>query len=521
MEAVGELAIFLVVGDMFDSDAKNSASCLLSREAFVIEVHEGQTIASKFRLTRPLAKGGMGSVWAAQHVTLDVPVAVKFMDPRYADVDELRARFEREAKAAAQLRMPNVVQILDYGVEETTPYLVMEFLKGEDLGARLAREGRFSVSDAVPILTQIGKALRRAHDEGIVHRDLKPANVFLSDQDDEILVKVLDFGIAKLMRPDNVDDATKTGAVMGSPLYMSPEQVRGLKGIDHRTDLWSLGVIAYRVLTGQVPFPGTVTGDVFLKICTERPIRPTNHVPELAPSVDAFMEKALSLDPAKRFQSAKEMNEALIRLTRESSASVVAPISAGMDVADAKTSPYQPGLTPDRALPSGDIRKQSTAPLIAVVAPLPQKTAPMIHEQPTHAPVTHPIQRDDSYREAITGPTESKNRSIGVALGVAFVVVLIGLASLFVNRSSATNAADTSTSAAASPPAPASTMSSSAPNVVPIADERTPSAPVGATAQPLPTDKPKDTKPATTIKSTTPSQKPPAPAPMPGSPWGI
>jgi len=481
----------------------------------VIEVHEGQTIASKFRLTRPLAKGGMGSVWAAQHVSLDVPVAVKFMDPRLADVNELRARFEREAKAAAQLRMPNVVQILDYGVEETTPYLVMEFLKGEDLGARLARDGRLSMHDAVPILTQIGKALRRAHDEGIVHRDLKPANVFLSDQDDEVLVKVLDFGIAKLMRPDNVDDATKTGAVMGSPLYMSPEQVRGLKGIDHRTDLWSLGVIAYRVLTGQVPFPGTVTGDVFLKICTERPIRPTDHVPELDPSVDVFMEKALSVDPAKRFQSAKEMNDALTRLTTERSASVPTPISLGADVADAKTSPYRPGSTPDLAEPAGGIRKQTTTPLVPAVAPMPQKTAPMIQEQPTNAPVTHPIHRDDAHREAITAPTESKNRFIGVALGVALVVVLIGLAGLYVNRSSATNVTDTSTSAAASHPAVASAMSSSAPNVVPIADERTPSAPTGATAQPLPTDKPKETKPEKGSKSSTTLQKPSAPAPKP------
>lgn len=282
----------------------------------MLNLREAQLIAGKYRLLRPLAKGGMGSVWIAKHIALNVPVAVKFMDPRYVDLDDLRARFEREALAAAQLRIPNVVQIYDYGVEMDMPYIVMEFLHGEDLGARLAREGRLSVHDAVVILSQICKALRRAHDEGIVHRDLKPANVFLVVQDDELLVKVLDFGIAKVLRSDSAEDATKTGEVIGSPAYMSPEQVRGIKEIDHRTDLWSLGVIAYRVLTGELPFPGSNTGDMFVKICTDEPVAPSTIVSELDARVDTFISKALAKIPGLRFSSAKEMADALAELDR-------------------------------------------------------------------------------------------------------------------------------------------------------------------------------------------------------------
>lgn len=278
--------------------------------------HEGQLIAGKYRLKRLLAKGGMGSVWTASHISLDVPVAVKFMDPRYADMDDLRGRFEREAKAAAQLRMPNVVQILDYGVEEGTPYIVMEFLTGEDLGARLAREGRLAVRDAVPILTQVCKALKRAHEEGIIHRDLKPANVFLAEQDGDVLVKVLDFGIAKVMRPDVAGDTTKTGEILGSPPYMSPEQVRGLREIDHRSDLWSLGVIVYRAVTGELPFPGTQVGDILVKICVDHPIPPTKIVPDLDPRIDDFMTKALAKDPSLRFATVKELADALAELDR-------------------------------------------------------------------------------------------------------------------------------------------------------------------------------------------------------------
>ncbi|XXY46931.1 serine/threonine-protein kinase [Sorangium sp. So ce269] len=158
----------------------------------------GSVLIGKYRLERPLSRGGMGSIWVARHLQLGTPVAVKFMDPAYAESPAFRTRFEREARAAAQLRTPHVVQVHDFGFHESVPYLVMELLQGEDLNARLQRRGRLPLLEAHRILAQTGKALRSAHDAGLVHRDLKPANLFLArvDGEDEDMVKLLDFGIA-------------------------------------------------------------------------------------------------------------------------------------------------------------------------------------------------------------------------------------------------------------------------------------------------------------------------------------
>ena len=187
----------------------------------------GLMIAGKYRLDRPLARGGMGSVWVARHVGLDMPVAIKFMDAAIASLDDAVVRFEREAKLSARIRSPHVVEVLDYGTDAGRPYIVMELLLGEHLGERLRREGRLWLPDAAAIVLQVAKALRRAHEAGAIHRDLKPANVFLSQVDDDEIVKLLDFGIAKCGWGDD-GEVTKTGVVLGSPSYMSPEQVRGI-----------------------------------------------------------------------------------------------------------------------------------------------------------------------------------------------------------------------------------------------------------------------------------------------------
>ncbi|WP_437330735.1 protein kinase domain-containing protein [Sorangium sp. So ce381] len=271
---------------------------------------EGSVVAGRYRLERTLARGGMGSIWVARHLQLDATVAVKLMAPEYAASSTARARFEREARAAAQLKIPNVVHVHDYGVEGDTPFLVMELLDGEDLETRLSREGRLSMAATLGIVTQVCKALRRAHEMGIVHRDLKPANLFLSRQDEDELVKVLDFGIAKAQGTLLAGNETKTGTLVGSPYYMSPEQVRRSKTLDWRSDLWSVGVIAYRCLTGGLPFPGEEIGEVFVAICTEDAPLASSVVPELGPDVDGFFSRALARDPAHRFQGASELAEA-------------------------------------------------------------------------------------------------------------------------------------------------------------------------------------------------------------------
>jgi serine/threonine-protein kinase len=275
----------------------------------LIPLCERTVIAGKYRLVRELASGGMGSVWVARHLALDEDVAVKFMSVALPDLADARARFAREARTAARLRGPHVVQVLDHGVDGELPYLVMELLRGEHLGERLRREGRLSLDAAASLAEQIGKALARAHRAGVVHRDLKPANVFLAQDDDGEVVKVLDFGIAKELDGAPAD-ATHADVLMGSPQYMSPEQARGARDLDHRADLWSLGAILFRALTGVPAFEGTSAVDVIVRICTGPTPLPSRVVSGLPPELDAFFRKALDREPSRRFATAREMTEA-------------------------------------------------------------------------------------------------------------------------------------------------------------------------------------------------------------------
>jgi eukaryotic-like serine/threonine-protein kinase len=270
-------------------------------------------IADRYRLDAHLSKGGMGAVWRGFDKKLRRAVAVKVLHPKWASSADARARFEREAMAVAQLSCPHVVQVFDYGVFEESPYIVMELLEGEDLLARLKKQRRLSFEETTRIVWQTARALGEAHGVGIVHRDLKPGNIFLSGKDEEI-VKVLDFGVAKLLDEEmaNDEEHTRDGIVVGTPHYMSPEQARGVPGsIDHRADLWSLGVIIYRALTGKVPFGGQTATDVLVALLTHQPYpRATEIAPDLPHEVDEFFTKALARDPAHRFQTAKELAKA-------------------------------------------------------------------------------------------------------------------------------------------------------------------------------------------------------------------
>ncbi|MEQ9320122.1 MAG: serine/threonine-protein kinase, partial [Polyangiaceae bacterium] len=227
------------------------------------------------------------------------------------------ARFDREAKAAAALRSPYVVQVLDYGTDRGQRFLVMELLDGEDLSRRLNKVGRLTPLEVLAIIAQVGKALALAAKLKILHRDLKPGNIFLAQGGDEEIVKVLDFGVAKTAGQYPVGKETATGTLVGSPHYMSPEQTRGTKDMDHRSDLWSLAVIMYQMLTGKRPFEGSVLGDVLFKIYNEEPEPPTSIVPELPDGVDAFFLRALHRDPDERYQSAPELVAAFAGVVRE------------------------------------------------------------------------------------------------------------------------------------------------------------------------------------------------------------
>ena len=276
-----------------------------------ISFDAGEVIAQRYRLVTLLGRGGMGEVWRADHVSLNSPVALKFIDPGVSSSQEAVARFMREAQSAAALRSSHVVQIFDYGVDRGVQYIAMELLNGESLRARLDRVGRLAPADVVRILTQVARAVAKAHDGGIVHRDLKPDNVFLVPEEDHELAKVLDFGIAKVSSPGvNPGSGTRTGAVLGTPYYMSPEQAQGNKSVDHRSDLWSMAVIAYECVTGELPFKSEALGDLILKICMLPLPVPSEHA-TVTKAFDAWFARGANREPALRFESARELAETL------------------------------------------------------------------------------------------------------------------------------------------------------------------------------------------------------------------
>jgi len=256
----------------------------------------------------------MGTVWSAVHLTLGQRVAIKLISAEHAQAPEARQRFSTEAKAAARLRSRYVVQVYDDGeTPEGTPYIVLEYLDGETLEQRLERERDLPLNDAVRITRHVARALSRAHASGIVHRDLKPANVFLTrSEDDELgwVAKVLDFGIAKL-EEHGVASTTKTGALLGTPLFMSPEQIRGANSVDSRSDLYSLGMVFYNMLTGNYAFNGESFADVLVAICTGPMPDLRVAAPWVPGSVADWFQRACARDLQERFQSADEMIEAL------------------------------------------------------------------------------------------------------------------------------------------------------------------------------------------------------------------
>lgn len=282
------------------------------------ETPPSELVAGKYRLTRLLGRGGMGSVWEGVHSSLGTRVAVKFIETEFVDSAEARSRFENEARAAAQLLSKHVVKVFDHGVmSDRRPYIVMEYLSGEPLDSRLNRVGRLSIAETAQIVMHVSRALIKAHDVGIVHRDLKPENVFLvhDDEDGTEIAKVVDFGIAKFTDGSTgLSSSTRTGSVLGTPYYMSPEQARGLRGIDYRSDLWSLVVIAYRCVVGRLPFSGEAVGDLLVQLCVAPTPIPSQLEAGIPPGFDGWVARGLAKEPAGRFQSAAELSDALAHL---------------------------------------------------------------------------------------------------------------------------------------------------------------------------------------------------------------
>jgi eukaryotic-like serine/threonine-protein kinase len=287
---------------------------------------EGTIIGGKYRVSRLIGTGGMGTVWEGFHSALNTRVAIKFIKPQYAEHKEARARFEIEARAAAQLQSKHAVQVYDYGVTDGgLPYIVMEFLEGESLSEAIIRRGALPGAEVAQIMEQAARALDKAHSTGVVHRDLKPDNIFLAKPDEPskegelpYTVKLVDFGIAKIFEEPQVDDKgrqmggpTREGTVIGTPNFMAPEQLTVGGAPGPLTDIWSLGACTFAAMTARIPFEGDVLGDIVLKVCVAPVPIPSKVNPAVPQGFDAWFARACSRDPNKRFQSAGELAEAL------------------------------------------------------------------------------------------------------------------------------------------------------------------------------------------------------------------
>jgi tRNA A-37 threonylcarbamoyl transferase component Bud32 len=273
------------------------------------------TKIGNYQITRVIGEGGMGVVYLGEHPRIGKQVAIKVLHKELAENPEIVSRFFTEARAVNDIHHEHIVDILDFGEARSSSgrervYLLMELLLGENLHDRLAR-GVPGHEEVVHILSQAADALAASHSKGIIHRDLKPENIFLARRnDDACFVKLLDFGIAKLSKDESAWK-TQTGALIGTPLYMSPEQCAGRKEIDPRADIYSLGVVLYELLTGRVPFRGNTLTEILRGHLTEAPVRPSAIAPDVPPALETIALKCLAKNPNQRFSSTEELGAAL------------------------------------------------------------------------------------------------------------------------------------------------------------------------------------------------------------------
>jgi serine/threonine protein kinase len=276
----------------------------------------GEVIAEKYRVEEPLGEGGMAVVFAAHHLLLDKPIALKILSPELPRLPQLRERFLTEARAAARVDSPHVARVMDVGtLDSGLPYMVLERLEGCDLAELLEVEKKLPIGDAVDYVLQALQGLAHAHTLGVVHRDLKPANLFLAHQSDgSAIIKILDFGIAKLdasSTEERPSRATQQGQAVGTPMYMSPEHVRNEKFVDHRTDIWAMGVVLYELLTGQTPFEADGIGETFGAVLNRLPTSARAARPEIPDPLDDAILKCLQQDPDDRWQDVAQLARAI------------------------------------------------------------------------------------------------------------------------------------------------------------------------------------------------------------------
>jgi eukaryotic-like serine/threonine-protein kinase len=317
----------------------------------------GEVIAEKYRILRLLGEGGMGAVYEGENVRIRHRVAIKVLHAAVAGNKEVIDRFEREAEVAGQAGSEHIVEVLDLGaLPNGQRFMVMEFLDGESLAMRVDAHGPMTIAELIPAALQLLDGLAAAHDAGIVHRDLKPENVYLlrSRGGTRDFVKILDFGISKFnLAADNRVNVTRTGSVMGTPCYMSPEHARGARDVDFRTDLYGVGVMLYECLSGVRPFDGENPNEVLFKVVLEDPPKLAELVPGLDPRLIAIVDKGMARNRDQRFQTAREFQEALLEFATAAGVSI---LPRAVSMTDTRVSLLginplrgsQPSITPAR-----------------------------------------------------------------------------------------------------------------------------------------------------------------------------
>lgn len=474
-------------------------------------VRPGDRVIGKYLVERVLGEGGMGVVVAAHHETLNQKVAIKFLLPAALGDRSATERFVREARAAAQIQSEHVARVTDIGLLDSgSPYMVMEYLDGHDLCGELKRRGALPPEEAADYMLQALEALAEAHAVGIIHRDLKPANIFLAKRKDgSRLVKVLDFGISKAISSGDVS-LTATSVLMGSPLYMAPEQIRDAKSVDCRADIWSLGVILYECLSGDVPFGGDTLSGLLAQIVADPPPPLGTVRPDLPPSITSIVDRCLEKNRERRVQDVAELARLLAPIAPEGAMRSVQRIHSTLGI------PWDPAVKTTNAsgTPLGAIDRTQLAPSIG-------STLPSGSGETTHRPWT----QDGT----MVVPKRSSSLPIALAVG-AFV--LLGLGSYLVlspdgeasnagqavdqveSEPTAVEAAVAPQPALAPPPVPKQVV-----KVEPLHDKREESAaPIELTKQeePPPTERVASTPAkAQTVRAPTPAPRPRTAAPKP------
>jgi serine/threonine protein kinase len=302
-----------------EQHVRSTESCPRTGEKLAVAHKMGGTVLDrKYSIKEVIAEGGMGVVYRGEQKRIDRTVAVKFLNVQECETLESYERFMREARMAASIDHPSIVEVFDLGATQGgVPYIVMEYLKGLDLASHIRQNGQLGVGESVAITEQILEALQAVHTSGIVHRDLKPENVFLARQSGgSYIVKLLDFGVSRLVGDDTVQRITEAGKVYGTPHYVSPEQACGDRDADHRSDLYSVTVLLYEMLVGSPPFDSVSPARLIIDIATAAPPNPLEMRSDIPPPLAGFILHGLEKDPAGRFQSAQAMVKAL-RIARD------------------------------------------------------------------------------------------------------------------------------------------------------------------------------------------------------------